>query len=242
MKRPIVFSIIFLTLGLFACDGGQDEIDALTQERDTLQTQVTDLTEQIGVATEEGGALQTERDTLQGQVDELTVGVNTLTDELSTVQAERDTLNARLAELEGERETLNRRIIALTGELERGQARLIEESALRDASLGSIQSELEAEIADVRAQLTDLSNLLSQVESERDTLRLSTGVGEGLLPAETGGGGATGATVGIVENAPVAATVSVNTTDKVRALEEQAEALEARMRDATSGDTGNVGE
>ena len=84
---------------------------------------------------------------------------------------------------------------------------------MRDASLGSIQSELEAEIADVRAQLTDLSNLLSQVESERDTLRLSTGVGEGLLPAETGGA------ANIIENAPAAATVSVNTTDKVRALE-----------------------
>ncbi len=235
MKRSIIFSVIFLTFGLFACNGGGDEIETLTQERDTLQAQVDELNEQISAATGESGALQTERDTLQTQVDELTVGVNDLTDQLSTVQTERDTLSARLAELEGERETLNRQVIVLAGELERSRGRLVEESAVRDETLLNIQSELETEVADMRAQLTDLSNLLSQIESERDALRVSVGVGEGLLPVEAGEARGTG---GIIEDAPAAATVSVNTTAKVRALEEQAEALEERMRGATLGETG----
>ena len=245
MKRPIIFSMMFLTFALFACNNGRDEIDTLTQERDALQTQVTELNEQIAAATDASGALQAERDTFQTQagelttnIDALTGNVNSLTDQLSTVEAERDALSARLTDLERSSATLNRQVIVLTGELERSQGRLIEESATRDASLGNIQSELQTEISDMRAQLEDLSNLLAQVESERGTLRLSTGVGEGLIPPDAGATGGAGATRVTGVAAPAAATATVNTVPKVRALEEQAEALELRLRDATLGETG----
>ena len=245
MKRSLIFSMIFLTLFLFACNNGGNEVDTLTQERDALQTQVNDLNEQIAAATQSGGALQTERDTLQTERDtlqterdtlqtqagELTNNVNTLTDQLTTTQAERDSLRARLSELESESSALNSRVIALTGELERNRQANLERSVTRDTSLGNIQSELQTEISDMQNQLEDLNNLLSQIESERDALRLSVGAGEGLLSPQTGGA------AGII-NAPAAVTATVDTTDRVRALEAEAEALEARIRNSALGESG----
>ena len=241
MKRSLIFSVIFLTLVLFACNNGGNEIDTLTQERDALQTQVNDLNEQIAAAAQSGGALQserdalqTERDTLQTQAGELTNNLNSLTDQLTTVQAERDALSARLAELERESDPLNNQVIVLTSELERSRQAVLEGSVARDASLGNIQSELQAEVSDMRTQLENLSNLLSQIERERDALRLDVGVGEGLLSAQTGG---ERDAAGIVETVPAAVTATVDATDRVRALEEEAQALESRIK-ATLGETG----
>ena len=240
MKRSLIFAIMFLTLVLFACNNGGNEVDALTRERDALQTQVNELNEQLAAAGS-GGALQTERDTLQTERDtlrtqagELTNRVNSLTDQLTTVQAERDALSARLALLERESSALNNQVIVLTGELESSRQAALERSVARDASLGNIQSELQAEVSDVRTQLEDLSDLLSQIERERDALRLDVGVGEGLLSAQTGG---ERDAAGIVENAPAAATATVDATDRVRALEEEAQALESRIK-STLGETG----
>ena len=205
MIKRFALSLVFTFLALFLASCDNSEVETLTEERDALQVQVEELNTRIADTESERDLLLGERDTLQREFDTLTAEFERTTGELEETQA-----TLRTTQLE----------------LERAERELVARGVERDAILSGLQNDLERQIISLRGEIEQTMSTLGDIEQERDRLR--NWLGEDVFPdldPEPRLGGETSPT-DLEET-----TVTIDTTEAVDELLEQAEEIEEELEE-----------
>ena len=219
-------AILLLTLSLLTACGNGGEVETLTQERDALQGQVSELNAQMNTLGTERDELLTRVETVEGERDELQGQVEELGTQVTTVEAERDELQARTE--------------VLAEELEQAQQEVLNLNIERDEILAGIQEEFAVQIVDLHNDLQEIADILVVVEQERNELRER--LGEGVLPPldspeDAGEGTSTpqqGLQSGVEEPAPPTieinpGTVKVDTSRQTSKFRERIEQIKSQV-------------